>query len=116
MSPMESYDNIQKKSGIHTSVCRFDHPEEIETMHIHDCPFCHTHHVYLVRVSRVPVTERETTTLIRTLKKRSRLVRVLFCPADGRHFRAILTLFHTSREVIRNIEVIGLKKSPKTAS
>ncbi|MFH1160088.1 MAG: hypothetical protein V1733_03975 [bacterium] len=113
---MKQCENIRKTSGIHTSVCRFDHPEEIETMHIHDCPFCHTHHVYLVRVSRLPVVERKNTTLIRTLKKRSRLVRVFFCPVDGRHFRAILTLFHTSREVIRNIEVIGLKKSLKTAS
>jgi len=113
LSSMKHYGNFQTTSGIHTSVCRFDHPEQIEPLHIHDCPFCHTRHVYLIRVSRIPLPDRKNTSLIQKLKKRSRMTRVLFCPANGNHFLTTLTLFHTSREVIGNIEIIGLKKPAK---
>ncbi|MBL7113147.1 MAG: hypothetical protein ISS19_14520 [Bacteroidales bacterium] len=113
---MKHCDRILKISGINTSEYRYNHPAEIETLHIHNCPFCHNYHVYLVKVLRIPLLYKINSAEIKKLKKQDRLVRFFCCPVTGRDFPVTMTLFHTSREVIQNIEVVGLKKTRKTAS
>ncbi|MBC8315333.1 MAG: hypothetical protein ISR55_13385 [Bacteroidetes bacterium] len=112
---MKQCDRTWKRSNFSTSGYQHNYSEEIEKLHIHDCPHCHSHHVYLVQVSRI-LTNTTNTTIKKKLHNRTNLIRFFCCPEAKSRFRGMLTLFHSSEEIIQNIEVVGLRKKSKTAS
>ena len=103
------------ESGINSSVYRFKPYTETETLHIHNCPLCHGHHAYCVKVSRISIIHEGSRAELAKRINRASLVRFFLCPDVTKTFRVTLTLFHTPTELIKDIEVIGLRKSRKIA-
>lgn len=92
---------IREREKITWEVCR-----------VHNCPICHRSHDFQIKVVRLPIKGVKMDPDIRRLRKRRRLIRGFFCSEEDKQFKGIITLFHSTSEVIKDITIHSEELDP----